>query len=252
MKILLIIFLMAATTLYANDLTTKSGKIYKDYKVNKATAQGLIIFHLEGAATVPFADLPDNIRAQYADTEKKLIEQEKILLEQCRIAEEEQAKMLKLKAISRPIILIPERKINIGVVCKWNENNIRYGSIEEALKDADPMMKKRYMEAKKDQDDFKRKPLAQRNAEMNDARMLGALSLMEVWIHSMNASLNYQYPYPKSAMIVVQDLPENTISKAQIPSVIYCIGTMERDGVVHQLYTIDKNKALKFIQGQTK
>lgn len=58
--------------IYADDLATKSGTIYKNYTIDKATPYGLSIFHDDGGATVPYADLPDDIRAKYREAEKML------------------------------------------------------------------------------------------------------------------------------------------------------------------------------------
>lgn len=55
----------------AKDLVTKSGKTYKDYEVDKATATGLSIFHKGGVATIPYVDLPDDLRKKYAKQEKE-------------------------------------------------------------------------------------------------------------------------------------------------------------------------------------
>lgn len=82
------IALLAAFTICAGaaDLTTKSGKVYTKYSVDGPSVKGLVIFHELGAATIPYADLPDDLRAKYkADEEKAAAEQK---------AQEEQRKKL--------------------------------------------------------------------------------------------------------------------------------------------------------------
>lgn len=53
-----------------NSLVTKSGAVYKNYTIEKATPYGLSIFHDDGAATVLYSELPDDIRAKYKEEEK--------------------------------------------------------------------------------------------------------------------------------------------------------------------------------------
>jgi len=80
MKRTLVMALIAiATAAYADDLTTKTGKIYSNYQISKVTANGLQIMHNAGITTIPFADLPDDLRKKYAAKEKKLIAQQKAL-----------------------------------------------------------------------------------------------------------------------------------------------------------------------------
>lgn len=65
--------LLAALTVCvsANDLTTKSGVVYKDYSINGPSVDGLVIFHELGGATVPYAELPDDLRTKYKADEEK-------------------------------------------------------------------------------------------------------------------------------------------------------------------------------------
>lgn len=58
----------------AEDLVTKSGKVYKNYEVTKIVSTGIQILHDAGGATIPFAELPDNLRAKYADQERKFLD----------------------------------------------------------------------------------------------------------------------------------------------------------------------------------
>lgn len=55
----------------ADDLILKSGKIYKNFKVHNVNTSGPVIMYENGMATIPFADLPDDLRAKYAEQEKQ-------------------------------------------------------------------------------------------------------------------------------------------------------------------------------------
>src|SRR5271154_3027755 len=48
----------------ADDLTTKDGKIYNDYKVQKTDGQGITIQYTE-TVIIPFDSLPDDIQKKY-------------------------------------------------------------------------------------------------------------------------------------------------------------------------------------------
>lgn len=98
------IALLAALTVCvgAADLTTKSGVTYKNYSIEGTSTSGLVIFHELGGATVPYAELPDDLRAEYkADEEKAAIalkaqeEQRKKLEEQRQAEAKRQAELRK-------------------------------------------------------------------------------------------------------------------------------------------------------------
>lgn len=55
----------------AADLVTKSGQVYKNFEVVKVKEDGLQIFHDSGSASIPFAELPDDLRGKYSDKERK-------------------------------------------------------------------------------------------------------------------------------------------------------------------------------------
>ena len=57
---------LAAGVLMGADLTTKSGKVYKDYSVIGATSRGVTVAYAEGAVSIPLADLPDALREKYS------------------------------------------------------------------------------------------------------------------------------------------------------------------------------------------
>ena len=56
---------------FAADLTTKDGKTYKEYSVYKVSKRGIQIMHAEGECTVPFDQLPDDVREKYRSQEEK-------------------------------------------------------------------------------------------------------------------------------------------------------------------------------------
>ncbi len=61
-----IITLLAMLTacLSAADLTTKSAETYKDCSIEGASTNGVVIFYELGGATVPYTELPDDLRAK--------------------------------------------------------------------------------------------------------------------------------------------------------------------------------------------
>jgi len=257
MKTLFMIFFLFVVSLYAGDLTTKSGNIYKNYDIHKVASYGLEIFHDEGITTVPFADLPDDIRTQYAELEKKIIEQEKKRLEK-------QKKDFALQKISRPIMLTPLEGGG-NAICRWSRHDISYSSIEDALRDASPYMIQKYKEAKKEENRLKNRTAEEVRTDYLSAADVAVASggsirdaqfylhrPLQGWMSEMNSSLDAKYAYPKSSRIIVQDLPENTLSNVAFSTIVYCIGTMKRNGITFQLYTVDKNKALEFTQQQNK
>lgn len=59
---------------FAIDITTKSGKEYKDCSVLSVKPKGVEFLHASGVSVIPYKDLPDDIRSQYADQERKFAE----------------------------------------------------------------------------------------------------------------------------------------------------------------------------------
>lgn len=59
---------------FALDITTKSGKEYKDCSFLSVKPNGVEFLHASGVSVIPYNDLPDNIRSQYADQERKFAE----------------------------------------------------------------------------------------------------------------------------------------------------------------------------------
>lgn len=78
-------------------MTTKSGKVYKNYDVDRATLYGVAIFHDGGSATVPYADLPDELRKKYSEEEKQAAGEVKRLRDIARKEAEEKRNALILK-----------------------------------------------------------------------------------------------------------------------------------------------------------
>ena len=63
--VIILLAVFASVLTGAADLTTKTSKIYKDYEIDKATPHGLTIFHESGTATIPYAELPDDLQSKY-------------------------------------------------------------------------------------------------------------------------------------------------------------------------------------------
>jgi len=65
MKILTIIFLLAAMPAIADTITTISGTTYSDASVTKTTPTAISIVHSTGMAKIPFKDLPAATQKKY-------------------------------------------------------------------------------------------------------------------------------------------------------------------------------------------
>lgn len=63
MKSLILISCIVGLSVNAADLTTKSGKEYKDFEITDVTDKSVKIAHEGGAADVDIADLPDEVKA---------------------------------------------------------------------------------------------------------------------------------------------------------------------------------------------
>lgn len=73
MKLLLIAALIVPLACAADDLITKNGRKYTDYSVIKVLKRGIQIMHASGGCTVPFDQLPDDVRAEFRSQEEKFI-----------------------------------------------------------------------------------------------------------------------------------------------------------------------------------
>ena len=61
----LLLAVLAGTTVFSLDITTRDGKTYKHVKVMGIYPDGLSIMHSTGVSKVPFDNLPDAIQKEY-------------------------------------------------------------------------------------------------------------------------------------------------------------------------------------------
>jgi cation transport ATPase len=61
----LMLVLLAVSTVFPSDITTRDGTTYKHAEVTGVDADGLSITHSRGVAKVPFDNLPDALQKQY-------------------------------------------------------------------------------------------------------------------------------------------------------------------------------------------
>lgn len=134
----LMIFLVGSI-LIAADLKTKSGKIYENYNIDTATPAGLTIFHNNGASTIPYSDLPDELRNRYRTEEDQAAELQKKRLRQLEEYQKEFQKQQE-KRNNRRKIKEQEQKLftSASGICGVNigENLSNY----TVLKQVDPYM----------------------------------------------------------------------------------------------------------------
>lgn len=94
-----VVFFLLVGNLLAIDIVTKSGKTYKNAKIERATERGLLVMHEIGAAIIPYSDLPDDLQKKYqADAER--FKAEKATAE--KQAEAKQASKSDAKATDSP------------------------------------------------------------------------------------------------------------------------------------------------------
>ena len=88
MKRFFAVFLaLASMLLSGDDLSTASGKVYKDYRIIGVNARGVMISFSNGAATIPLSELPNDLREKYsAEVAKKQATAQKRAVEQQRSA----------------------------------------------------------------------------------------------------------------------------------------------------------------------
>ena len=65
-KLFLLLCLAGTVMLIGEDLTTKSGKVYKEYSVVGVSPQSVTVAFVEGTANIPLSDLPDDLRKKYS------------------------------------------------------------------------------------------------------------------------------------------------------------------------------------------
>lgn len=68
-KIIAIMIAIIFSSAYSFDIATKNGTTYKECSVDKPTPYGLSIIHKGGIATIPYKELPDDIREKYKKEE---------------------------------------------------------------------------------------------------------------------------------------------------------------------------------------
>ena len=61
-----------ALTLQADDLTIKSGRVFKNFAIMGAAPNGILIFHENGKAVIPVKEFPDEYREKIAKYEKEI------------------------------------------------------------------------------------------------------------------------------------------------------------------------------------
>lgn len=73
-KVMVLAVAVCAAAVWGADLTTTKGQVYKNYDVDRATPYGLSIFHDGGTVTVPYTELPEEIRAKYKENEESSLQ----------------------------------------------------------------------------------------------------------------------------------------------------------------------------------
>ena len=71
MKRLLIALSMSVVTVYADDIRTNDGTVYKNAKITNHTPADVTIVHQSGIAHVPLSEMPAEVQSQFIyDPEK--------------------------------------------------------------------------------------------------------------------------------------------------------------------------------------
>ena len=65
MKLLMTLLVLFTCNCLAGDLTTLDGATYRNIKVTRVEADGLVITHAEGAGKIEFLNLPEDVRKEY-------------------------------------------------------------------------------------------------------------------------------------------------------------------------------------------
>lgn len=142
-RILLALFALSLIA-GAADLTTKSGNVYKNYDVDRATPYGVAIFHDGGSATVPYADLPDELRKKYSEEEKQADEKLRKMQETRELA----IKIAKMKKAERRIALKVISQIADGYYGEVVTGKVAYrfsaNEVDKLLNLASPSQKEYY------------------------------------------------------------------------------------------------------------
>lgn len=140
--------------LFADNLLTKSGKLYVKYTIDGPSIKGLVIFHESGAATIPYCDLPDDLRVKYskdedrANAELKSRENKLKELEQERIEAEKRIPVLVTKSGKRYRNYLIQKAIPGGVVVSYDkgEDTIPYGDMPDEIRGKYSQQEKIFLE----------------------------------------------------------------------------------------------------------
>ena len=250
------------------DLVTKNGKTYSDYKVFRVSARGLEVFHSEGACTIPFENLPDEIREQYKVEEERFakIARKKEILQKKRREQQRIQSAVNLRM--RPIRLIPFRKYSGGYLCCWETNDNYYTTYNHAYAEVPITLRREYHRAKQLDDKRKNRSQAeiQREYEQNfvkmnnsgvHPRMANNFALMSAtqknlhqdkWLSRVNEWFASTHPYPKTETIIVFGLPHNTLTDVEISAIIFKTGTFSYNSSVIERYTVNRKEILEQIK----
>ena len=74
---LLLILLLAATSSFAADITTRDGTTYHNVEVTGVDADGIRVMHSNGVAKLRFEELPEPLQKQYHYDAAKVEEAQK-------------------------------------------------------------------------------------------------------------------------------------------------------------------------------
>ncbi len=246
MKIIILFAFFLATTCYSEDLTTKSGKVYKEFFVDKVSARGLNIIHDEGLCTVPFEELPNDLREKYSGQEKKIAVEEASRI----AADKERAEIYQQNMILRRnamyVDLIPRDLSSKGYhFCDWSRREFLL-TTEEYLLIANREEKELYEKARKQDIEFQKTAPGPMGAGFLPINLHPYVSK---WNNSMFQKINSGYAdSPETPTIVVEDLPPSTITYKSFKTFVYSIGIQQESSTVYPKYTVNREKALRYLQ----
>ena len=126
-------FLLSCIYAMGADLTTNSGKVYKNFEVANVINGKAEIYHDSGLAVVPLADLPDELRKQYAKEESEYLAKIRRLqqheLEKEALKKIEKVFESRLKIVDKQVegIFLQER-IETRVIIGRMEESVSYSS----------------------------------------------------------------------------------------------------------------------------
>lgn len=147
----------------------------------------------------------------------------------------------------RPLDITPIRTYKNGYLCTWKTTTLYFKSDEEALLYADEYERNEYVSAKAEWDKWDKTSARKKNQAMADARVMGGTAYHPIvaWRNTMNSKLDMLFPRPKSDIIFVEGLPQNTLTDSKIDTVIYYIGSIEYNKKIIQRCTVNFQNALE-------